>query len=351
MVFFGYMNIAIRKSVPGDVYGIRQVTRKTWLNTYPNEQAGITVADIENKFASDDTPEGKQKIEDKKRFYADTNLGTWVAEENGTIVGFCSAGKIDQQQRVLAIYVLPAYQGKGIGSPLLTKAINWFQTINPIFVNVAQYNTQAISFYLKHGFRETGISGTLDPAAVFPSGKIIPEIKLVLYQHVQVKQSPIQGQGVYAIRSIKIGEVVLVIDDTHVVTDESTLTKELHEFDCDYLANGKIILMQEPEKFINHSCDPTSYIKTINGVRTVLAMRDVAEGEEITFDYCINGDNEGTFECHCGAANCRKIYNGNFFKLPIDIKQKYLPYLDKWFVDEHQTEIIKLQVTIAPEGV
>lgn len=51
--------------------------------------------------------------------------------------------------------------------------------------------------------------------------------------------------------------------------------------------NGKVILMKEPERSINHSCDPNTYVKTINGVRRVLAMRGIKKGEEITFDYAI----------------------------------------------------------------
>ncbi len=159
---------------------------------------------------------------------------------------------------------------------------------------------------------------------------------------VIVKESPIQGKGVYASKDFKEGEVVLEIDDSHIVTDPSTLTKEQNEYDCDYLANGKVILMQEPEKFINHSCDPSTYVKTIGGVRKVLAMHDIKIGDEITYDYSINGDNEGASECHCGADKCRKIYNGNFFKLPVDIQKKYLPYLDDWFIEEYKKEIEEL---------
>lgn len=160
---------------------------------------------------------------------------------------------------------------------------------------------------------------------------------------VIVKSSPIQGKGVYATVDIKKGNVVLEIDDSHVVTDPSKLTKEQNEYDCDYLENGKVILMQSPEKFINHSCDPSTYVKTINGVRKVLAMRDIKIGDEITYDYSINGDNDGTFACHCGSKICRGIYQGNFFKLPKEIQLKYLPYLDGWFVKQYIGKIERIK--------
>lgn len=159
---------------------------------------------------------------------------------------------------------------------------------------------------------------------------------------VSVKESPLQGKGVFASKDFKVGDLVLEIDDSYVVTDESVLTPEQHEFDLDYLED-RTILMQEPEKFINHSCDPTTYVRTKEGVRLVLAMRDVKEGDEITYDYAINGDSEGTFECHCGSENCRKVYQGNFFKLPIELQKHYLPYLDIWFVKKHTFDIASLK--------
>jgi uncharacterized protein len=161
--------------------------------------------------------------------------------------------------------------------------------------------------------------------------------------NVVVKKSPVQGLGVYANKNFKTGDTVLVIDDTHIVTDESKLTPHQHEYDCDYLSNDKVILMQEPEKFINHSCNPNTYVKTINNLRHVLAMRDIKKGQEITYDYTINGDNDGTFKCNCGSKNCRQIYQGNFFKLPKDLQLKYLPYLDDWFINDHKKEINSLK--------
>lgn len=159
---------------------------------------------------------------------------------------------------------------------------------------------------------------------------------------VTIKPSSIQGQGVFAQRSFHKGEIILQIDDSHIVTGETTLTPEDWEVNADFF-DGKIVLMQEPERSINHSCNPSSYVKTIDGIRQVLAMRDIAEGEEITFDYSINGDNDGTFPCHCGAARCRSVYIGDYFKLPIELQLDYLPYLDEWFSQQYRDKIEALK--------
>jgi GNAT superfamily N-acetyltransferase len=173
------MKIAIRKSVPDDVYGIREVQRANWLKTYPSSEEGITIEDIIRKFEIDKTPEGIEKIEERKKKYEDRNIGTWVAEADGNIVGYCMAIKEEEHNRVGAIYVLPTYHRKGLGGQLIEKAFAWLGDRKDILINVARYNKQAINFYNKLGFLETGKEGALDSAAKLPCGKFIPEIELV----------------------------------------------------------------------------------------------------------------------------------------------------------------------------
>lgn len=160
--------------------------------------------------------------------------------------------------------------------------------------------------------------------------------------NIFVGKSKIHGKAVFASRNLKKGDFVLAIDDSHVVLDESMLTPKQHAFDLDYLED-KTIIMQTPEKYINHSCDPNVYVKTEKGVRNVYAMRSISKGHEIAYDYSINGYNEGEFKCHCGSKNCRKIYQGNFFKLPKTLQQKYLPFLDIWFKRKFEKEIDSLK--------
>ena len=66
--------------------------------------------------------------------------------------------------------------------------------------------------------------------------------------------------------------------------------------------NGKYLLIAEPERYMNHSCDPNT--KTENGFD--YALRDINEGEEITGDYNLEGSLVG-FECKCGSDICRKV--------------------------------------------
>ncbi|MBI4086741.1 SET domain-containing protein-lysine N-methyltransferase [Candidatus Kaiserbacteria bacterium] len=151
---------------------------------------------------------------------------------------------------------------------------------------------------------------------------------------VEVRDSGIEGKGVFAIGAISAGEIILNIDDSHIVEDMNTLTEYQKKYECDWLGDDKTILMQAPEKHINHSCDPNTYVKTIDGIREVIALRDIEKGEEITYDYAINGYYDSGIVCHCGSQRCRGMMNADFFKLPKELQKEYFPYLDNWFKEK-----------------
>ena len=59
--------------------------------------------------------------------------------------------------------------------------------------------------------------------------------------------------------------------------------------------------------FINHSCDPNCETDELEGRVWISAIRDIAAGEELTYDYFLyDGDEEDPAICHCGADNCRQ---------------------------------------------
>ncbi|HSL44055.1 MAG TPA: SET domain-containing protein-lysine N-methyltransferase [Anaerolineales bacterium] len=158
---------------------------------------------------------------------------------------------------------------------------------------------------------------------------------------VIVKDSVINGKGVFALKSISKGELILPIDDSRIVTVDSPLDASQGELEyhCDYLKGGKIVLMQFPERHINHSCDPNAFVKTILRVRYVFALRPINVGEEITYDYCINGFGDTLWKCNCGSPRCRKIIHSDFFHLPYELQVEYLPLLDDWYIEEYRDKV------------
>jgi SET domain-containing protein len=84
----------------------------------------------------------------------------------------------------------------------------------------------------------------------------------------------------------------------------------------------------EPGDMVNHSCEPNCGLR---GGVVVVAMRDIAVGEEITFDYAMcDGTDYDEFECACGAPTCRGLVTGNDWRDPV-LQAKYAgwfsPYL------------------------
>jgi hypothetical protein len=69
-------------------------------------------------------------------------------------------------------------------------------------------------------------------------------------------------------------------------------------------------------RFINHSCEPNCESVTHGQRIWVHALRDIKQGEELTYDYNLTGeDDDGReadqYPCQCGSAGCR----GTMFKL------------------------------------
>ena len=66
-------------------------------------------------------------------------------------------------------------------------------------------------------------------------------------------------------------------------------------------------------RLINHSCDPNCEVYVFEERLYVYAMRDIARGEELTFDYHLSRALKGAtkrgasaaYPCRCGSPKCR----------------------------------------------
>jgi SET domain-containing protein len=113
----------------------------------------------------------------------------------------------------------------------------------------------------------------------------------MIIKKVILKQSNIEGLGVFADENIKKGELVCdynseVAKKCEIIFSEKEVLnypKNIKDFIIKYsyeepLGSDTIIVSLDHEKFINHSNNPNiSY----EGVAT----RDIAKGKELTYDY------------------------------------------------------------------
>ena len=118
-----------------------------------------------------------------------------------------------------------------------------------------------------------------------------------------VKNSKINGKGVFASCDFKKGDIVLRWDVSRsLLKDEVDRMSEEEIMYVSFL-DGKYILMQEPERFVNHSCDPNTKVKYFCDV----AIRDIKAGEEVTSNYEDESPKGTYMKCGCGSGKCREI--------------------------------------------
>ena len=145
---------------------------------------------------------------------------------------------------------------------------------------------------------------------------------------VKLFDSPIEGKGVLASAPIKKGEVVISWGGGVIVTDEEFqkgFAEGLYqpESAVHFDENHKwVSLASDPnyeDAAINHSCDPNVWFE--NGWPLV-TRRDIAAGEELTFDYATGETYPLQSDCLCGAKNCRHHITGEEWK-DLAFQKKY----------------------------
>ena len=149
----------------------------------------------------------------------------------------------------------------------------------------------------------------------------------------QARPAGDKGWGSFAIEPIGTGETVAAFGGW--VVSRATLAEMSHDrqsrsiqVDEDlYLVSDET---PEPGDMLNHSCDPNSGLQ---GSALLVAMRDIAVGEEITFDYAMcDASDYDEFSCMCGQPTCRQIVTGADWRDPV-LQAKYdgwfSPYLNK----------------------
>lgn len=108
--------IAVRRARPEEALAIARVHVASWRASY---RGIVPDAFLDGLSAEGRLPRWQQALD-----RAAAGAGVWVAEAAGEIVGFASAGPErsgDQQYRgeLYALYLLPAYQRRGLGRRLV----------------------------------------------------------------------------------------------------------------------------------------------------------------------------------------------------------------------------------------
>ncbi|MGA7218271.1 MAG: SET domain-containing protein-lysine N-methyltransferase [Candidatus Sulfotelmatobacter sp.] len=121
-----------------------------------------------------------------------------------------------------------------------------------------------------------------------------------------VRPSKIHSVGVFTNAAIRKGVRIIEYTGPRISAEEADRRYEGAPRTYLYgLGDGKIIIDGEGiAAYLNHSCEPNCEIDEIKGRAFIFAIRDIAPGEELLWDYNLY-DDEDPAPCHCGALKCR----------------------------------------------
>lgn len=156
---------------------------------------------------------------------------------------------------------------------------------------------------------------------------------------VEVRDSATAKQGTFAKEFIKQGTVIMV-QGGRIITGEELDTDYYkpvwyHAFQVErelYIVPFEIAEDYLDAIFkVNHSCEPSCGLR---GEVSLIAMKDLNPGDEITFDYAmcdvdVEGEHWEAMDCNCGSKSCRKKITGFDWKNPV-LQEKYKGYFSPY---------------------
>jgi len=149
--------------------------------------------------------------------------------------------------------------------------------------------------------------------------------KTLTWKKLYVGKTSGTGEGLFTKVNFKKGD--------HIFTWEGTLKKGRYP----YYVGSRWLQIEKYQWiaplrsnlgwYINHSCNPNSGIR--NSVN-IVAMKNIGEGEEVTFDYSTSESENGWYlTCHCKNKNCRRIVR-SYTYLSAELKLKYRDFISEY---------------------
>ena len=134
----------------------------------------------------------------------------------------------------------------------------------------------------------------------------------------EIRNSPIQGFGGFATQRIRKGTRIIEYIGERITSEEGDRRysdEDEHPHVLLFVVDKHTVIDAavggNDARFINHSCEPNC--KTVVEKKRVYikALKTIAAGEELTYDYNLTREGNDTpetekqFACHCGAKTCR----------------------------------------------
>ncbi len=160
---------------------------------------------------------------------------------------------------------------------------------------------------------------------------------------LSIHESPIHGYGVFTNLPLKKGAFIADLRGSKVRYD-SSIYGQSNRYG-DWIGIGKDTWIDPIDEFqyLNHSCSPTAGLKGSRKLK-LYALRDLEANEEITIDYSTTEeDPDYCFENSEPATENHRHFVGPVQSLPLEIYNKYLPYIPRNFQKVYEREVLYKQ--------
>jgi hypothetical protein len=129
------------------------------------------------------------------------------------------------------------------------------------------------------------------------------------------------GRAVFAGRAFKQGEIIMPVTGPRMrFIDVPPVPEHYMQVGIDEVLGPS----GAADDLVNHSCDPNAGTVFSNSGIHFVAIRDIAPGEEITWDYSTTslGETGWSMKCECRTAHCRGVI-GDFTTLDLPTQKRY----------------------------
>jgi hypothetical protein len=139
-------------------------------------------------------------------------------------------------------------------------------------------------------------------------------------RRIQVRRSGVHGRGVFALQPIEAGQTLIeykgeIISWPEALRRHPHDPKDPHHTFYFHIDDSRVIdakVNGNAARWINHACEPNCEAdETPEGRVFIKALRDLAPGEELFYDYGLVIDERYTpklkaqYACRCGSPRCR----------------------------------------------
>ncbi len=128
--------------------------------------------------------------------------------------------------------------------------------------------------------------------------------------------------GLFAVEPIRSDSMIIDLRDEELLATPTRRSVQIDE-------GRHVIGREETVGYLNHSCQPNTWIDLLG--MCVRALRDIEQGEELTFNYLTTEyELHNSFHCDCGAPQCFGTIRGFKYlthKQQLALKPYLVPYL------------------------